>query len=66
MSLVIGIHLGELVMLAADKRVVTVVDDELLHLSDDADKILDVGIGHHWFWLRPLLEPVKYAMVKPT
>ncbi|RII26963.1 MAG: hypothetical protein CXR30_16195 [Geobacter sp.] len=64
MSLVAGIHLGDIALLVADRRVVTKNElGEIIILSDDHKKIIDTGIGYiTGSGCVELLDPVKYAI----
>jgi hypothetical protein len=45
MTLVAGLHLGELVIIAADKREVKMRDNVIISKNDNVEKIISAGIG---------------------
>jgi len=46
MSLIAGLHLGDFVLIAADKRVVNFYGNTLVPDHDEAEKIIDAGLGY--------------------
>lgn len=46
MSLIIGLHLGNIVLLAADKRVMDLYGNRFVFNNDEHEKIIDAGLGY--------------------
>ncbi|PKN86879.1 MAG: hypothetical protein CVU51_06470 [Deltaproteobacteria bacterium HGW-Deltaproteobacteria-1] len=46
MSLIAGMHLGDFALIAADKREMAILGNTLIPAHDDANKIINAGIGY--------------------
>ena len=63
MSLVVGLHLGNLAIIAADKRVVSMYGQTMIVDHDEAEKIINAGIGYvSGSGIVELLDLVKEAL----
>jgi len=45
MSLIAGLHFGNFALIAADKREVSIYGDKLVPIHDEAEKIINAGLG---------------------
>lgn len=63
MSLIAGLHLGNFALIAADKREMSIHGDLLVPAHDEAEKIINAGLGYvTGSGIVELLHPVKDAL----
>ncbi|MCX7109050.1 MAG: hypothetical protein NTX45_02760 [Proteobacteria bacterium] len=64
MSLIAGLHLGNFALIASDKREMTINGDTLVFDHDEAEKIINAGLGYiSGSGIVELLNSVKVALV---